>query len=74
MGCCESRNSKTIPPTESIKKEEPKNIKNILFPMLLIKKFRKTAYIDLSGLKTLDDYRRLTVIKKLKIVLTQKFV
>ena len=68
MGCCESRNSKTIPPTESIKKEEPKNISKEYFVPNAFnkKKFRKTAYIDLSGLKTLDDYRRLTVIKKLK--------
>ena len=34
--------------------------------MLSIKKFKKSNYIDLSGLKTLDDYRKLTVIKKLK--------
>ena len=55
MGCCESRNSKTIPPTESIKKEEPKNISKEYFVPNAFnkKKFRKTAYIDLEWIKNI---------------------
>ena len=68
MGCCESRNSKNIPATNSIEKEKPKQIsKEYFYPNVYNKqKYKKYELPDLSKLKTLDDYRNLTVIKKLK--------